>query len=539
MNLKKIFLLVAASAALPAMMSAQGFKNPVIPGYYPDPSVCAVGDDFYLVNSTFQYFPGVPIFHSKDLINWEQIGNVLDRPSQVDLSKGGASSGIFAPTIRYHEGKFYMITTNINLLFTGGSGNFIVTADKPEGPWSDPVFIPGALGIDPSLFWDNGKCYIVWSMNGISFSEIDPEKGKLIGETKLIWEGTGGSSPEGPHLYKKDGYYYLLIAEGGTEMGHKVTIARSKNIDGPYTSNSSNPILTQASKAGVNSLLQGTGHADLVQASDGSWWMVFLGFRTSAGKQLHTLGRETNLAPVRWDEGAWPVVNATGTVDVNMNCKTLPEYKFPAKDARIDFTNGKKLGFEWIYTNNPVKSNYVYASNQLQLKATDISIDDPTQTPTFVARRQTDINCTATTKVSLSSSKKGDRGGLTVYMDNKGHYDLAVVNTTDGSQAIELSYRLGQMKHVEKTIPIKNGKSVILKVDGTAEYYSFSYSLDGNKFTEIAVMDSFFLATETLGGFTGVLFGLFSEGKPGTKAVTKVDWFEYIPGPEYIKTSLY
>lgn len=184
--MKKVFLsLLAFALAMPlfsqsnvfnAQITEKGFQNPVIPGYYPDPSVCRVGDDFYLVCSSFQYFPGVPIFHSKDLIHWEQIGNVLDRPSQVDLSKGGASSGIFAPTIRYYEGKFYMITTNINQMFSGKAGNFIVTADNPAGPWSDPVFIPGVMGIDPSLYWENGKMYICWSaMNNIALAELDPQ----------------------------------------------------------------------------------------------------------------------------------------------------------------------------------------------------------------------------------------------------------------------------------------------------------------------------------------------------------------------------
>ena len=165
-----------------AKITAQGFQNPVIPDYYPDPSVCRVGDDFYMVNSTFLFFPGVPVFHSKDLIHWEQIGNVLDRASQVDLSRGGASNGIFAPTIRYNEGKYYMITTNINLLYQGKSGNFIVTADIPAGPWSEPVFIDGVNGIDPSLYWENGKMYLCWSaMNHIALVELDPQTFQFVG----------------------------------------------------------------------------------------------------------------------------------------------------------------------------------------------------------------------------------------------------------------------------------------------------------------------------------------------------------------------
>ncbi len=549
--MRKLFLLLLAGVlALPmfgqsnvlnAQMTEKGFQNPVIPGYYPDPSVCRVGDDFYLVTSSFQYFPGVPVFHSKDLIHWEQIGNVLDRPSQVDLSKGGASSGIFAPTIRYHEGKYYMITTNINMMFMGKAGNFIVTADNPAGPWSDPVFIEGVMGIDPSLYWENGKMFLVWSaMNHIGFVELDSQTYQMIGEPKNIWDGDGDSSPEGPHLYKKDGYYYLLIAEGGTEMGHKVNIARSNNIDGPYTSNPSNPILTQKRKDSVSSILQGTGHPDLIQAADGSWWMVYLGFRDTVGKQHHLLGRETCLAPVRWDENAWPVVNGKGWVDVDMShVQTLPQVLLPQASNKVDFIGGKKLGFEWIYTNNPVQDNYSYANNQLLLKATSVKLDDPTRTPTFVARRQTDVNCVVTTSMTMKNAKAGDRVGLTVYMESRGHYDVALIGAPDGSQQIELSYRLGELKHVAKTVKLNSKSAVQFRIDVTNSHYAFSYSTDGKKFLPLAKMDSFFLSTETMGGFTGILFGWFAEGEAGTKAVAAIDWMDYQPGSEYKSKSAY
>lgn len=528
-------LLTAAMCLAAVAATAQGFKNPVIPGYYPDPSVCRVGDDFYLVNSTFQFFPGVPVWHSKDLVNWEQIGNVLDRESQVDLSAGGASSGIFAPTIRYHDGLYYMITTNINMMFNRKPGNFIVTATDPAGPWSEPVFVEGAMGIDPSLFWEGDKCYLTWSMNGISMAEVDTKTGKLLSDTRTIWMGEGGSSPEGPHLYKKDGYYYLMIAEGGTEMGHRVTIARSRNIWGPYEGNPANPILTQQSRLAVSSLLQGTGHADLVQAADGSWWMVFLGFRTSAGKQLHTLGRETNLAPVIWPDGGWPVVNGDGRVDINMKAQTLPLKPFEAKPVRTDFGQLGKLGFEWIYINNPKTENYAVGKGGLELKASSVSIDDPRVTPTFVARRQQDINCTVTTEVSLRNGKSGDQAGLTVYMDPKGHYDLYVT----AGHRVELRYKLGEMSHVEKSVSV-GGSAVQLRCEASATLYKFSYSTDGGKtFRDLGQMDTRFLATETLGGFTGVLFGLYAEGGNGTHATATFPWFDYQPGEPYVQTSMY
>ncbi|MBQ6745675.1 MAG: glycoside hydrolase family 43 protein [Bacteroidaceae bacterium] len=549
--MKRVLLfLLAVVIALPmicqdnvlnAKITERGYHNPVIPGYYPDPSICRVGDDFYLVNSTFQFFPGVPVFHSKDLIHWEQIGNVLDRPSQVDLSYGGASSGIFAPTIRYHEGKYYMITTNINMLYQRKAGNFIVTADNPAGPWSDPVFLEGVGGIDPSLYWENGKMYLCWSaMNYIALVELDPQTFQFIGEPRNVWDGDGDSSPEGPHIYKKDGYYYLLIAEGGTEMGHKVNIARSRNIDGPYTSNPSNPILTQKRRDSVSSILQGAGHPDLIQAADGSWWIVFLGFRDTVGKQHHLLGRETCLAPVTWEENAWPVVYGKGWVDVNMpDVKTLTQVLMPQASNHVDFKGGKKLGFEWIYINNPVEQNYSYANNQLQLNATAVTLDDPRKTPTFVARRQTDVNCVVTTSMTLRDAKVGDRAGLTVYMEPRGHYDVALVAGADGSQQVELSYRLGELKHVEKTVKLNTKGAVQFKVDATNSHYAFSYSADGKNFLPLGKMDSFFLSTETLGGFTGMLFGLFAEGIEGTKATAVIDWFDYQSGTEYKAVSQY
>ena len=536
MNKKLLSAVLVATLAC-STAQAQGYKNPVIPGYYPDPSVCCVGEDFYLVNSTFQYFPGVPVWHSKDLVNWEQIGNVLDRESQIDLSKGGASSGVFAPTIRYHEGTYYMITTNINMLMSGKAGNFIVTATNPAGPWSEPVFVENAFGIDPSLFWENGKCYITWSMNGISMAEVDTQTGKLLSAPKTIWNGTGGSSPEGPHLYKKDGYYYLLIAEGGTEMGHRVTIARSTKIDGPYDSCPFNPILTNASKAGVNSLIQGTGHADLVQAPNGSWWMVFLAFRTSAGKQLHTLGRETCVLPVEWPKNGWPMVNGSGTADVDVECETLPLQPFATKPVRTAFTS--KLGPEWIYINNPKTENYVQGKKNLTLKATSVTLDNPTVTPTFVARRQQDINCTATTQVTLTGKQAGDEAGLTVYMDPKGHYDFCVRVAQDGSQEVSLRYKLGQMSHVEKTVKLQGKKAVQLRVDASSKLYKFQYSQDGKTWTDMGQMDTYFLATETLGGFTGMLFGLYAQGAEGTTATAAFDWFDYQPGEAYKRTSIY
>jgi len=305
MRISRIILPVLSLLMLSAIPSfgQDGYSNPILPGFHPDPSICAVGEDFYLVNSTFQYYPGVPVYHSRDLVSWEQIGSCLVRTSQSDLSGALSWGGIYAPTIRYHDGTFYMIVTNCS-----HGGNFIVTAKDPAGPWSEPVYV-NTPGIDPSLYFEGDRCYYTGSANdAIVFCEIDVRTGELLSELKPIWKGTGGRYPEGPHIYFKDGWYYLLIAEGGTEFGHKITVARSRSIDGPYEGNPANPILTHFCQAGQTSPIQGLGHGDFVQGPDGSWWMVCLGFRTQGGNH-HLMGRETFLAPVQWKEGEWPVVN--------------------------------------------------------------------------------------------------------------------------------------------------------------------------------------------------------------------------------------
>lgn len=516
---KLLYLIICILNFLPLFSTNvnKGYKNPIIPGFHPDPSICRVNDDYYLVNSTFCYFPGVPIYHSKDLVNWEQIGNCLTRSSQVDLSKTSAWEGIYAPTIRYNEGIFYMITTNVS-----SKGNFIVHTNNPSGEWSDPVYIQQE-GIDPSLFFENGKCYLTTSINkAIYISELNPKTGELISKKRCLWGGTGGRYPEGPHIYKKDSLYYLLISEGGTEYGHNVTIARSSNIYGPYESNPSNPILTHRNKYTQRSPIQGTGHADLVKAHDGSWWMVFLAFRPQIDSH-HLLGRETFLAPVRWDTNAWPVVNGNGTVSIDMNVPTLPLQQVEKKPSRQTF--GKQsLGPEWLYLRNPIISNYEITSNSLRLKLSDTSLDE-LDSPTFVGRRLQHINFQATTSLELSKSNKGDEAGLTVYMDYHSHYDIVIKETSNDKYSIQLRYRLGNLYHIEKEVPISE-KYVHLRVSGDKKEYTFSYSLDGKAFTKLGSMDVRYLSSETAGGFTGIVLGLFGVSY-NKNAYADFRYFEY------------
>lgn len=490
---------------------AQGYKNPIIPGFHPDPSICRAGEDYYIVNSSFEYFPGVPIFHSRDLVNWEQTGHVLTRESQLKIKGGNMWGGIYAPTIRYNDGTYYMITTN-----TSDRGNFLVYTDNPSGEWSEPVWIKQG-GIDPSLYFEDGHCYMVSNPDGaIWLCEINPKTGEMLTESKRLWAGTGGRFPEGPHIYKRNGWYYLMISEGGTEYGHKVTIARSRNIEGPYESNPANPILTHINQNAQNNPIQGVGHADMVQAHDGSWWLVCLGFRTQNG-QHHVLGRETFLAPVSWDKEGWPVVNVDGTINIDMkDVKTLPQTTIK-NSPDWDFNNSE-LGVEWNWIGIPVKENYSLKENKgfLRIKGSDKKLDDYGVSPTFVGRRQEDINFQATTRMK---AKGNGNVGMTAYLCPSAHYDLYV---TDGQ--LKLRYRLNDLCHVEDICKVTDD-FIYLRIKGSDEIYSLMYSTDGTHYSEAGHMNTRYLSTETNGGFTGVYIGLFAEGD----AQADYDNFKYMP----------
>ncbi len=497
-----------------------GYKNPVIPGFYPDPSVIRVGDDYYCVTSSFQYFPAVPIFHSTDLIHWTQIGNVLDRESQVNLTNCNSWGGIYAPTIRYNNGVYYMITTNV----TNG-GNFFVTATDPRGPWSEPIKVDEGW-IDPSLYFEDGKCYMVSNPHdAIYMCEIDINTGKVLNKAQCIWGGTGGRYPEAPHIYKKDGYYYLMIAEGGTEIGHNETIARSKNIYGPYMPNPSNPILNHFNQLKQGDHIQATGHAEMVQAQDGSWWLMCLAYRTMSNG-THNLGRETFLAPVRWDKNAWPVVNGNGTIEINMKVPTLPQSEPVIAPRRTTFENGK-LGFEWVYLRNPITSNYSFENGKLHLKASNDDLNSM-QYPTAVFRRQQHIDFETQTEVALNNARNGDEAGLTMYMDAGAHYNL-VVRKTDKGMTIALHCRLESLDLDIATVKI-NANKATLRVVGDSENYHFAYSTDGKNFKDLGKLNTRYISTEVAGGFTGVMIGMHcTKTSPKSQVSADFSYFDYSP----------
>ncbi len=497
---------VITSIAAAAQPQQFGYTNPVIPGFNPDPSVCRVGDDYYLVTSTFQYFPGVPVYHSKDLIHWEQIGNCLTRESQLNLKNANSGGGIYAPTIRYHDGTFYMVTTNVS-----GKGNFFVTAKDPAGEWSDPIWLQQG-GIDPTLYFEGGKTYMVSNpRNGIYLCEIDINTGNRLTESKLLWQGDGGRYPEAPHIYKKDGWYYLMIAEGGTEYGHSITIARSHDIYGPYESNPDNPILTNFSRFGQSKEIQGTGHGDLIEDQNGMWWIVFLGFRPQNGSH-HLLGRETCLESVEWYDD-WPIVNGTGTADIQKQSATIPQVEVPELPLNR-LASGRFEPF-FIHLNTPKKENYQFVRDTvLRLKPTTVSLD-VAGSPTFMAIRQDKHDFRLDTEVDLASATVGDIAGLTVYMENNAHADIYLRQEKSKSkQTIVVEYTLYGLKYKACEVEVKRGPAQ-LRVDGSKTEYKFLYRDSAGKWVEAGTIDTRLLSTETAGGFTGITLGMYAVSQKG------------------------
>ena len=500
------------------------YQNPIITGFYPDPSICRVGEDYYLVTSSFSYFPGVPIFHSTDLVNWKQIGHCLTTASQLPLGKTWRSGGIYAPTIRYNDGLFYMVTTNVS-----HGGNFYVYTDNPAGKWSEPVWVNQG-GIDPSVFFDeDGRVYFTstteydTSTPGICLSEIDIKTGKRLTEVKYIWGGYGGKHPEAPHLYKINHYYYLMIAEGGTEYGHMVTIARSKSPWGPFESYSNNPILTHRNNG--SSQIQGTGHADLVEDMNGNWWMVFLGFRTAYG-EYHHLGRETFLAPVEWNEEGWPVVNGNGTAQLTMESDKISTEQTLTYAYEDNFEDSM-LKYQWNFIGNPCENMYSLTERKgyLRLYGSEISLND-VDSPSFIGKRQQHFNCRVQTLLDFQPKKKNEEAGITVIMDEKHHYEIAVVGDSQNRKVI-VRRTIGKLSGIVAEEVIGDG-SVRLEVMADIGEYHFKYAIGENEAKEIADGETKYLSSEVAGGFIGVYFGLYATGN-GSRNSNPADfnYFKY------------
>jgi xylan 1,4-beta-xylosidase len=379
--------------------------------------------------------------------------------------------------------------------------------------------------IDPDLFFDqDGSAYVITST--FELAQIDPTNGQLLSERKKIWNSTGGRYPEAPHIYKKDGFYYLMAAEGGTEEAHMVTIARSHNIWGPYIDNPANPIATHVNHTGMNNPIQGIGHADLVQAHDQSWWMVLHGYRSVTGyPPHHILGRETCLAPVTWPVGGWPVVNGNGSILPNMTHPTLPQTASAPQPARTHF-NTPQLGLEWNYLQPPLEENYLIDPKKetLTLKGSPLKIGEKGN-PSFVGRRLTDIQFTATTRMDFNPTNQQEEAGL-ILLNNGSHFDL-MVQSRNGQRVLVVKLQFGQTIYQSSKIELKPGP-VDLRIEGTGPEFIFSYSQNNQDFTVVETADARFLSTQTLGWFTGVYTGLYATGNGyESKASAAFSWFDY------------
>ncbi len=552
--MKRFFVLLIILISFISCSSVEEkFVNPILAGFYPDPSICNARSDYYLVNSTFGYFPGIPVFHSKDLVNWKLIGHVLDRPEQLNLDGFGVSRAIFAPAISYNNGKFYVTCTLID-----GGGNFIVSADKPEGPWTNPIWLPEINGIDPSLFFDDdGRAYITYNSDApdnkplysghrtVRMVEFDIVNMKVISEPIILINGGVDISTkpvwiEGPHIYKINGTYYLTAAEGGTAEDHSQVILKSDKVDGPYIPYEKNPILTQR-HLDPNRKYPVTcaGHADFVQTDDGNWWSVFLACRPHNGN--YYTGRETFLAPVKWIDG-WPVINpdfeeiqyyyplpvepSSGIVDIPYTGN------FTIKDE----FDSDQLHRSWIFLRTPHEKWY-----DLKTKEGFLSIKLRPETCAgklnsgFIARRQQHNKGYASTSVLFNPQAENEKAGLIVFLNETCFYYIckSIVN---GKEVVQLFRSLDKPQSDNEMELIKQleipkekmNEKINLKIETTGEFYSFYYSFEKEDWKFIGKMDASFLRVQIPRDFTGCVFGMYatSLGKP-VNNLAYYDWFEY------------
>ena len=525
--------------------SSDTFLNPILPGFYPDPSICRVGDDYYLIHSSFSYFPGVPIFHSTDLVNWKQIGHILDRPEQLDVEGLGISRGIFAPTIQYDKGVFYMITTLID-----NGGNFVVTATDPAGPWSNPVWLRDVNGIDPSIYFDeDGKSYVIYNSEApenaplydghrtIRMIEFDKENLTTIGDNRILVNGGVNLEEkpvwiEGPHIFRREGYYYLTAAEGGTSVNHSQVILRTESLDKPFVPWTGNPILTQRHlDPDRPNPVSATGHADLVLTQNGEWWAVFLATRPYDLKDSYNIGRETFLAPVTWTEDGWPVINpGHEKVQYRYTKPNLPSSGRPMdfhKSGNFTLTDNfdkAELAPYWFFVRVPKEQWY-----QLDTGKGTLSVKLRPETasgnsnPSYLARRQQHWKGHVSTSMDFAPEKSGEKAGLLAFQGEKNHLFFGKVH--DGSSHAQLQVMKagadGTMEVLERLAlsDKKQEGTLSLKIDFDRNIYVFQYTFGDGEWTEFyRFTDGEYLSTRVAGGFVGSTLGMYatSSGNPST-----------------------
>lgn len=514
-------------------LGADEFYTPILQGCYPDPSITRKGNDYYLVNSSFAMFPGVPIFHSTDLVNWKQIGHVLDRKSQLKVENCGISMGVYAPAISYnpHNDTFYMITTQ----FSGGFGNMVVKTKDPMKGWSDPIKL-NFDGIDPSLFFDdNGKAYVVHNdapakgkelYNGhrvIKIWEYDLEKDQVVpGTDKVIVNGGTDITKkpiwiEGPHLYKKNGRYYLMCAEGGTGGWHSEVIFSGDSPTGPFKAAPNNPILTQRyfAKNRTNKV-DWAGHADLVEGPNGKYYGVFLAIRPNE-KGLVNTGRETFILPVDWS-GEYPVFE-NGLVPLacklkmpaGVENKTGKDGYFPNGNFTFaDKFTSNNLDLRWIGLRGP-REDFISVNKKGGLKITPFTTQIKEVKPTSTLfYRQQHSHFTATTTMEYRPESADALAGLTCYQNENFNYVFGVTKK-DKDYVLLLAKTEKGKTSIIATTKIDAKKPVSLQVEAKGNDYRFNYAVDNGAFTNLGgTVSGDILSTDVAGGFTGALIGLYA-----------------------------
>ena len=532
------------------------FTNPILPGGYPDPSICRVNNTFYMVNSSFEYFPGLPIHQSNDLVNWTLVGYGLHRSEQVyagiNLLDVQSNGGIHAPTLRCRGDKFYIITTNVYQPVGSTQPaqmiDFVVTADNISGPWSDPYIIDGAPGIDPDLFFDDdGRVWYVGTHapnkpnypgeGEIWLQELDSQSWQLKGPRHFLWRGAlyGAIWAEGPHIYKRSGRYYLMVAEGGTSFDHAVTIAVSDKITGPYIGNARNPILTSRHLS-YDNWVHSTGHGDLVELADGRWYMVALGVRGDEQRGSN-MGRETHLMPVIWEREPykwkqvrheWPVVAPlTGKVE-RINPLPFSDRQQHPKTVFIDQFDTAELDLQWNFRRMPASGLYSTTERPGYLRlTTSPAVPTNSGRASLMGIRQTESDFEYQVAMEFTSSTNNVEAGVNLFQKDNNYLSYTIVRRDD-SYSLQLMAALPKKSlEVLAQTPMANYQGEIrLRVKATGQSYYFGYSLDqGQSWMPFVETRADLLLSR---GYTGAYMGLYttSNGESTTDFVD-FDWVRY------------
>jgi len=532
------------------------FKNPILPGFNPDPSIVRVGDDFYIATSTFEWFPGVQIHHSRDLINWRLVGRPLCRPAQLDMRGDPDSCGVWAPDLSYADGRFWLAYTDVKRFgqstMDGASSvtlrdfhNYLVTCDRIDGEWSDPIYL-NSSGFDPALFHDDdGRTWLtnmLWDHRpgkprfaGIVVQELDRNTGALTGERRLIFPGTERGFTEGPHLYKHDGWYHLLVAEGGTGWHHAVVMARSRDLFGPYEVHPDGAVVTAAGSR--DGALTRAGHADLVELADGSPWLVYLCGRPLPGRERCVLGRETALQPMRWDEHGW-------LRSLTENAAPDPEPPLPPLAAAPwdeapwdgDFREGPlPIDLQWLRTPYP-EALFSLSARPGFLRLYGRETIGSQFNQALVARRQQHFRYTATTRLEFDPADFQQAAGLICYYNStKFHYLL--VTRDGGARQLQLMTASPDEARLDmKTIvPALPDGPIELRAAADFDELRFAWrSGDGVAWQSLPdVLDLSILSDEAslpgLPNFTGTFVGMACQDMSGTATPADFAFFRYEP----------